>query len=53
MRIRKSVLLGAILIATALGALHLAGLSKAANQAPTADDECRFLSCIFDDDDVD
>jgi hypothetical protein len=54
MRTRKSVLLAVVLVATMIGALQLAGLSRAASHVPAASNECRLLSCIFDDaDDVD
>ena len=48
MRVRKRVLVGAILIATVIGAFQLASLSRAASQAPATDD-CRLFSCIFGD----
>ncbi|HTY68330.1 MAG TPA: hypothetical protein VMH36_16875 [Alphaproteobacteria bacterium] len=49
MRARKRVLLGVILIATVIGAVHLASLGRAAGPAPSADDDCRLFSCIFGD----
>ena len=49
MRARKRVLLGVILIATVIGAFHLASLGPAAGRAPAADDDCGLFSCIFDD----
>jgi len=49
MRTRKRVLLGVILIATAIGAFQLAGLSRAASRTPATEDDCRLFSCIFGD----
>ncbi len=49
MRIRKSLVIVAVLVATLVGALRLASLSNAASQAPAADDECRLFSCVFGD----
>ncbi len=49
MRSRKRILLGVVLIATLIGAFHLASLGRAAGPAPSADDDCRLFSCIFGD----
>ncbi len=49
MRTRKSIVIAAILVATLVGALRLAGLSNAASQASAADDDCRLFTCIFGD----
>ena len=49
MRTRKSVLFTVVLVATVIGVLQLASLSRAANHVPAAGDDCRLFSCIFDD----
>ena len=48
MRTRKAVLIVMILLAAVVGLLRLTGLSRAASQAPAADD-CALFSCILGD----
>jgi hypothetical protein len=49
MRSRKRLILGVVLIATVIGAFHLATSGRAASRAQAADDGCRLFSCIFGD----